>query len=155
MVSFVVAVTRKRGSKSYWYITRILLSHQWLAPSYCMTKMFLRATPLIFIGFHLNLFLSKSTDCLGKWIASHFCTSSVITVLRDLSLEYAQFEQPKTVEITLYCPGNYYMYPQLTVKLGHEVNNLLKVQWCYFRKDDKRRREWHLNKADRMKRSYS
>lgn len=103
MVSFVVAVTRKRGSKSYWYITRILLSHQWLAPSYCMTKMFLRTTPLIFLGFHSNLFLSKSIDCLGKWIASHFCTSSVITVLRDLSLEYAQFEQPKTVEITLYC----------------------------------------------------
>lgn len=83
---------------------------------------------LIFIGFHLNFFLSKSRDGLGKQIASCFCTSGVLTVLRDLSLEYAEFEQLRTVEITFYCPVVYYMHPQFTVKLGHEVSNLLKVQ---------------------------
>lgn len=70
---------------------------------------------LRFIDFCLNVLLSESRDCFGKQIVSPFWVSGIITWAIGLSLEYVQSEQPRTVELTLYCPDSYYLYPHLPV----------------------------------------
>lgn len=68
----------------------------------------------MFIGYHLTLSGSESRGCLGKFMVSPFWAAGRI-VPRGLSLEYAEFEQPKPVELTCYYPASYYLYLQLTV----------------------------------------